>query len=197
MEVLPSLTINRVRYFTAPVKGTPADPHMASRQQTFIRALETLRNLSVHYGNFLESKPRMRLVSPPPGGPNTAQVIKIEEKGSDVNIATYMLVDAFRKDCDQLVVITNDSDLTEPIRIINKEMQIPVGVFNPHTQSTYDCKHRFSGRHGTAPSARPSFALRKVAKFTRDIEEAHLIAAQFPTTFTDAAGKVIRKPAGW
>lgn len=139
----------------------------------------------------------MPLVFPPPGGPDTVQVIKIEEKGSDVNIATYMLVDVFRKDCDQLVVITNDSDLTEPVRIINKEMHIPVGVFNPHSQSMYDCKHRLSGRAGSASKAKPSIALRKVAKFTRDIEEAHLIAAQFPTSFTDAAGKVIHKPPGW
>ena len=33
-----------------------------------------------------------------------AEVLNVEEKGSDVNIATYMLVDAFRRDCDQLVV---------------------------------------------------------------------------------------------
>jgi hypothetical protein len=39
-------------------------------------------------------------------------------------------------DCDQLVAITNDSDLTEPIRVINKEMKIPVGVFYPHTNDT-------------------------------------------------------------
>ena len=197
VQVLPGLSINRIRYFTAIVKGTPSDPHMAARQQTFIRALETLPNLSAHYGTFLESKTRMRLAFPPPGGPNTVEVIKMEEKGSDVNIATYMLVDAFRKDCDQLVVITNDSDLAEPIRIINKEMGMPVGVFNPHTQSTADCKHRLSGRPGSAPKARPSVALRKVAKFFKDIEEPHLVAAQFPATLTDAAGRTIRKPTGW
>ena len=70
----------------------------------------------------------MRLVSPPLQGPRTALVFKTEEKGSDVNIATYMLTDAFRKDCDQLIVITNDSDLAEPVRIINKELFIPVGM---------------------------------------------------------------------
>lgn len=193
-QVLPGLSINRIRYFTARVKGTPTDPHMAGRQQTFIRALETLPNISVHYGHFLESKTRMRHANPPP---NMVEVVKIEEKGSDVNIATYMLVDAFRKDCDQLVVITNDSDLAEPIRIINKEFGIPVGVFNPHTQSTADCKHRLSGRAGSAPKAHPSVELRRMARFTRGIEEPHLIAAQFPVTITDAAGKTTHKPKGW
>jgi hypothetical protein len=101
----------------------------------------------------------------------------MEEKGSDVNLATYMLVDAFRKDCDQLIVITNDSDLTEPIRIINKELSLPVGVFNPHSTQ--------------------SRTLQKVAKFSRDIKIVHLAAAQFPVAIVDAAGKTIHKPPSW
>ena len=197
LEVLPDISINRIRYFTALVKSTPADPHMANRQQFFIRALETIPNLTVHYGHFLESKPRMPLAYPPFGGPATVEVVKMEEKGSDVNIATYMLVDAFRSDCDQLIVVTNDSDLAEPVRIINKELNIPVGVFNPHSQSMSDCRHRISGRLGPAQQKRQSVTLRKVAKFSRDIKEAHLIAAQFPAVLTDAQGKTVRKPAGW
>lgn len=189
--------INQIRYFTALVKSTPADPHMASRQQFFIRALETIPNLTVHYGHFLESKPRMRLANPPVGGPATIQVVKMEEKGSDVNIATHMLVDAFRNDCDQLIVVTNDSDLAEPVRIINKELNIPVGVFNPHSQSTADCQHRISGRPGSAPQAKQSISLHKVAKFSRDIREEHLVAAQFPNVLIDAQSRTIKKPPGW
>jgi hypothetical protein len=37
-------------------------------------------------------------------------VIKTEEKGSDVNLATYLLLDAFKQDCEAAVVISNDSD---------------------------------------------------------------------------------------
>ena len=94
------------------------------------------------------------------------RVVKMEEKGSDVNIATYMLTDAFRGDCDQLIVITNDSDLAEPIRIINKELKIPVGVFNPHTQNTVDRKHQLSDRPGPAPKANPSVELRNFASLS-------------------------------
>ena len=170
---------------------------MANRQQFYIRALETIPNLTVHYGHFMESKPRMRLANPPVGGAAMVQVVKMEEKGSDVNIATHMLVDAFRSDCDQLVVVTNDSDLAEPVRIINKELNIPVGVFNPHSQSMADCRCRISGRPGPAPHAKQSITLRRVAKFSRDIKEAHLAASQFPSVFIDAQGKTIRKPEGW
>ena len=45
------------------------------------------------------------------------EVIKTEEKGSDVNLATHLLYDGFRNDYDIAVVISNDSDLLEPIKI--------------------------------------------------------------------------------
>ncbi len=111
VQVLPGLNIHRIRYFTALVKPLPSDPHTRLRQEIYIRALETLPNLTVHYGHYLQSTVSMPLAAPGPGGTRFADVLKMEEKGSDVNIATYMLIDAFRTDCDQLVVITNDSDL--------------------------------------------------------------------------------------
>ena len=39
---------------------------------------------------------RMWLKTPAPGGPNTALALYEEEKRSDVNLATYLLVDGFR-----------------------------------------------------------------------------------------------------
>ncbi len=57
----------------------------------------------------------MPLANPRPGGARTVEVVKTEEKGSDVNLATYLLLDAFRRRCDSAVVISNDSDLAEPI----------------------------------------------------------------------------------
>jgi hypothetical protein len=164
--VLPGIQIRRIRYFTALVRAKPGDPHARQRQETYIRAVNTLPNLSVHFGHYLASTVSARLASPLAGGPLYANVLKMEEKGSDVNIATYMLVDAFRADCDQLVVITNDSDLAEPVRIISKELKIPVGIFNPHT---VDTAMRNSARTGRSIQASPSVTLRKVSRFTRDV----------------------------
>ena len=45
------------------------------------------------------------------------RVVKTEEKGSDVNLACHLVADAFEKKCDAAFVISNDSDLLEPIRI--------------------------------------------------------------------------------
>lgn len=141
----------------------------------------------------------MRLAAPPPTGSRFADVLKMEEKGSDVNIATYMLVDAFRKDCDQLIVITNDSDLAEPVRIINKELMIPVGVFNPQTNDTAMRRSRVTGK--PFRPATPSIELKKVAKFNRNITSegpnSHMALSQFPPEITDAQGRTIRKPATW
>jgi len=89
----PHYTICRIRYFTARVRATDSDPQKPQRQALFIRALQTLPNLSVHYGTFLTHTVTMRLANPPPRGPYTADVVRTEEKGSDVNLASYMLAD--------------------------------------------------------------------------------------------------------
>jgi hypothetical protein len=199
LQVLPGLTINRIRYFTALVKARPSDPQIRQRQEIYIRALQTLPNLTVHYGHFLESEVSMCLVSPQLSGARYALVYKTEEKGSDVNIATYMLTDAFRKDCNQLIVITNDSDLAEPVRIINKELLLPVGIFNPQTNDTARRRSRLSGR--PFQPARPSIQLNKFAKFNREITsegpESHMARSQFPRQLIDAQGRTITKPARW
>jgi hypothetical protein len=59
-------------------------------------------------------------------------VIKTEERGSDVNLATYLLLDAVKQDCQAAVVISNDSDLKEPIAVAQRELGLIVGVINPH-----------------------------------------------------------------
>lgn len=46
-------------------------------------------------------------------GRGHVEVLKSEEKGSDVNLATYLLVDCYRSDCDVAVIVSNDSDLAE------------------------------------------------------------------------------------
>ncbi len=59
-------------------------------------------------------------------------VIKTEEKGSDVNLATYLLLDSFHKDAQAAVVISNDSDLKEPLAVAQDTFGLTVGIVNPH-----------------------------------------------------------------
>jgi hypothetical protein len=37
-----------------------------------------------------------------------------EEKGTDVNLATYLLVDGYEGDYEQALVMSNDADLALP-----------------------------------------------------------------------------------
>jgi hypothetical protein len=175
-RLFPRDRINRIRYFTARVGARPPDLGQPQRQQIYLRALETLPGLSIHYGHFLTNTCRMPLANPSPGGPVTVEVVKTEEKGSDVNLATYLLVDAFNGDCEVAVVISNDSDLKEPVEIAQSAFGIPVGVVNPH------------------PANRRSRALRPT--FFKQIRQAPLAACQFAGTFTDANG-TFTKPASW
>jgi hypothetical protein len=167
--------IHRIRYFTALVKPRPSNPQQDVRQQTFIRALQTLPNLTVHYGEFLQSDVRMYLAHPPAKGPSTALVIKTEDKGSDVNLATYLLMDAYERDFGVAVIISDDSDLAEPINIVRRKLQHNVTILSPR------------GKSRTLSQAATKFW---------QITTANLEASQFPPTFTDANG-IITKPATW
>ena len=88
----PGHDVNQIRYFTASVSATADDPSVPQRQATYLRALRTLPNLSIHRGRFLTNIKALRLAD----GPGMVDVVVTEEKGSDVNLATYLLLDAVR-----------------------------------------------------------------------------------------------------
>jgi uncharacterized LabA/DUF88 family protein len=106
-------------------------------------------------------------------------VIKTEEKGSDVNLATHLLNDGYKKAYDLAVVVSNDSDLVEPIKVVRNDLGIQVGILNPQRHPHYQSKE-----------------LRRYASFMKPIRESVLAASQFPRVMTDAVG-TITKPATW
>lgn len=175
-HLLPKDQIHRIRYFTARVSARPPDLQQPQRQNAYLRALRTIPYLTIHFGHFLTNPARMPLAHPRPGGPYMVDVIKTEEKGSDVNLATYLLLDSFHKDAQAAVVISNDSDLKEPLAVAQDTFGLTVGIVNPH------------------PPDRRSRALR--ATFFKQLRESALRACQFPETLTDARG-VIHKPVTW
>jgi len=64
-----------------------------------------------------------------PGARYMASVARREEKGSDVNVASHLLIDILTGAVDAAVVISNDSDLAYPVRYAR--LRVPVGVVNP------------------------------------------------------------------
>ena len=87
-RLLPRDQIVKIRYFTARVNDRPDDPQLASRQDTYLRALATLPLVEIHYGHLLTRAARLPRVNHRPGQSRTVKVLRTEEKGSDVNLAT-------------------------------------------------------------------------------------------------------------
>ena len=60
-------TIDKVLYFTAHVSGI-SDPGAPSRQQTYLKALETLPEVELHFGKFLAKTIWRPLINLPVAG---------------------------------------------------------------------------------------------------------------------------------
>jgi hypothetical protein len=174
--LLPRNTLGQIKYFTALVSARPNDPDQPVRQQLYLRALATVPKISVHFGHFLSHEVTMAQVVPPGKPQKYVKVIKTEEKGSDVNLATHLLHDAHMGRFDIAVVISNDSDLLEPIKIVRQQLGKQVGILNPHPN--------------------PSRALLPHIDFIKQIRKGVLAAPQFPVTLTDTHG-TFTKPAAW
>ncbi len=173
----PENKIVSIHYFTAMVAARPGDPGQTTRQQTYLRALRTNPQVQIHLGHFLSHDVTMPDAADWARGVYTARrVVKTEEKGSDVNLATQLLMDAFDDQFDVAVLISNDSDLATPVRLVKERFGKTVGLLNPHKTT--------------------SASLRPLASFLKQIRPWALAASQFPTLMADEKG-AFRKPARW
>jgi NYN domain len=152
--LLPAtLSVHSIRYYTARVSGLARDPLVPRRQEIYLRAL----------------------AMPSPAGRRFVRVIKTEEKGSDVNLASHLLVDAFTKDCEVAFVVSNDSDLLEPIRNARRRLGVTVGLASPYK--------------------RVSKVLAAEVDFVRPIWPRTLERCQFPRVLVESKGS-FSKPEG-
>ncbi|HUZ14333.1 MAG TPA: NYN domain-containing protein [Caulobacteraceae bacterium] len=173
IALLPKNQSDLVRYFTAKVSARPNDPDQPMRQQTYLRALATMPQITIHLGHFLTHEVTMPDAAAWARGQHRpVHVIKTEEKGSDVNLATHLLMDAF----GMAVIVSNDSDLKEPIKLVRERFGKGIGILNPQ--------------------AKVSRALQPLAHFIKPVRPGALRNAQFPDQLADAVG-VFQKPARW
>ena len=179
-RMLPRDTVVGIKYFTARVGPRPWSAKKPQAQEIYLRALRTVPNLTIHYGHFLTHEISARLVAPPRRGSPFCKVWKTEEKGSDVNLASHLLIDGFRARYDLAVVISNDGDLKEPVEFVRSELNAPVGVLNPHRTRSW----------ALSPRSLP------MGSFYKPIRRGALAASLFPATMTDSNG-TFSKPPGW
>jgi uncharacterized LabA/DUF88 family protein len=152
----PGARIERLVYCTARVRG---DAQAHRDQDVYLRALRATGSVDwIHHGRFYE-KVKIRPLAVPnghrtptivrsdlpvmvkdahgsdvPGACFMVCVADREEKGSDVNLATHLLMDAMSSSADAAIVVSNDSDLGYPV--YEARRRIALGVVNPNSRPT-------------------------------------------------------------
>lgn len=180
---MPDYDVVAISYFTAIIKALPGkDPSSPQRQQAYLRALHTLSRTSVYMGKF-RIDPRIMPLHPAQfdqdGRPIQVKVKKTEEKGSDVALASRLLIDAMKGESDIYVVCTNDSDLVMPLRLTQEELGRDIGLLSP-----VQPKRASNELKQTNPAWHRQITLEDVA------------ACQLPDELRDDTG-AIRRPATW
>lgn len=168
--LLSNQELGAVRYFTARVSSTPRDQLKPVRQNSYLEALATLPDLTIHLGHFLMKKQYCW---------NCGKTWQVpEEKMTDVNIAVELLSDAYDNRFDTAIIVSGDSDLTGPVRSV---------------RTRYPDKHVIVA----FPPGRHSVDLNKAASASFTIGRKKLRDSQLPETVVRTDGYVLTRPARW
>lgn len=193
----PGRNIGKIKYFTADIKSRKNDPTQHIRQQIYLRALKTIPGLEIIKGYYQQQIKRMPVANDNQKidvrflkffkiklsiykDENKLQFIKViksEEKGSDVNLASHLLRDSYEGKIDEAIVISNDSDLKVPIKMVIKDLKIPVHILNPDKNTK-------------------SNVFKSFATSTRKVQNKRLKVSQFSNQLSDKVG-LFTKPISW
>jgi uncharacterized LabA/DUF88 family protein len=178
--LLPGQVLVDVKYFTARTSGplpldSPAEAQDRKdklvRQCIYLDALKAHGGVQVIEGHY-DSQPKNCKAC---GAP----YYRHEEKRTDVNIATEMLVDAYSNKFDVAILISADSDLVPPIEAISS---------------------LFLGAKSVVayfPPKRRSKRIIQCCAGHVDINRSTLAHCQLPDPVPDGKGGQIRKPNTW
>lgn len=168
--------LEKIKYFTARVKPLPGNPDAPKRQDVYLRTLRRQLGdrIEIFEGEFLVKNVRLPLTANPT---QTVQVIKSEEKGSDVNLAVELVNDAWGGKFECAGVVSNDGDLAHALRIVKQTLKRRVLLFTPG-----------------APQRTPLTSLSRWAHRQIDIREGDVAACQFPEQIP---GSTLIRPQEW
>jgi uncharacterized LabA/DUF88 family protein len=167
--------IKIIKYYTAHISSRNNDGSRL-RQKYYLQALERyIPEIEIHYGHYLTHTVKAKVANPPP---NFIEVFKTEEKGSDVNLALHVLNDAWKNEYDCAVIVSNDSDLAEALKLVKEQHKKMIGIIFPNT----DHKRK------------PSRTLVQYADFIKPIRTHLLSKSQLPNIIPHTN---IHKPETW
>jgi len=169
--------IVEIKYFTALISHRAGNENSMLRQKTYLKAIQAYcPHINIFYGHYLTHIIKAKHVQPPP---DFVKIYKTEEKGTDVNIAAHLINDAWLDHYDCALVVSNDSDLAESLKLIkqhhNKKL---IGVAFPSTD----------------PKRKPSRELIQYADFVKPIRQGLLADSQLPEKIPNTG---LHKPKGW
>ncbi len=162
----PNQQIVNIKYFTSRVTNNPLKQ---KRQTTYIEALET-KGISIVYGLYKAKNIECQ---------NCGHLWSVaNEKMTDVNIATNLIIDAFQNKYDTAILVSGDSDLVPSIKAVHENFEKKASsVFFP------------PNRHNITVAA--------AAKGSQIIGRKKLFDSQFPEEVTKKDGYVLHKPSEW
>ena len=149
IEKLIDLTLKQyheiitVKYFTALVKGTGCQSSKPERQTIYWRALQTIPNFQIIKSRFKKRTIKGQYHAPPIKGINQGDIVtikKYEEKSSDVNIASHILLDSIKEKFDCIVLLSNDTDLITPLSMARKRFGKKIGIISPSRHTHKELK---------------------------------------------------------
>ncbi len=162
----PNQELVEIKYFTSHVSN---NPEKVKRQNTFIEALESV-GVKIFYGKYQSIPIECKRCG------NIR--MSFNEKMTDVNIATQMLIDGFDDKYDMAMLISGDSDLVPPIKVIHKK---------------YSNKRVFV----IFPPKRYNNSISLVAKGSMVLGRKKIADSQFPEEVKKKDGFVLKKPVEW
>lgn len=180
LQILPTDKFNivEVKFFTAKIKRNQKDPQNLTRQMIYWRALQTIPNLSVILGKYKIKTARGKLIDRHQNVTTKIRAVQtFEEKESDVNIAINMVSDAYEGKFDQAILISNDTDLVPPMKLVKQHLKKKIWVISPANHNVHADIARWSNKCTV-------------------ITDNHLQKSQFPVEIEDHKG-IIRKPKNW
>lgn len=185
----PSSIVTEIKFFTADIKAKVAsNGQLATQaQQAYHRALMQLypNVIRVIKGFYSLEKAKLPVFKEPPDKRDSVDVWKLEEKETDVNIALTAYRDVVKGHVQQIIFVSNDTDLSPALKAIREDFgnTIKIGVIIPIRQKD-------KGRPANAK-------LSIYADWTRkSISSNELSASQLPALIPTRK-KPIKKPAYW
>lgn len=185
--VHPESDVVQLKYFTAEVKGKYCkNPQSPQRQHAYTLALEKHLGVEVIKGSHSIVQVSGRLISHPEHELHSelVDIEKMEEKQTDVNIGIHIYRDCVNGLCDQVVLLSNDSDLKAPFEYLQCDFAgIQRGLILPNR-------------------ARSSKTLSRLAHWTvKGIRTEDLHKYQLPRVISyltpTGTRKSLKRPEGW